>query len=136
MAWDVVISGGGFGASTAGRLRAHDAAPGCAHHAFVNDVISLLYTPFLPEAAAGVLEPRQSSPCCGTCSIRNHLLLGVGARRARAHGDAAGSGGLREQLGPDRLVVAHARSRVLPIWLPTCRSAFQSLADAIWLSNP
>ena len=46
------------------------------------------------------------------------------ARRGTAHGDAAGSGGLRDSRRYDRLVVAHGSvSRVLPIpgW-PTMRS--------------
>ena len=58
MAWRIVIAGGGFGGLYAARtlervLPAHSGAV-----TLVNDVNFMLYTPLLPGAAAGTLEPR------------------------------------------------------------------------------
>ena len=63
----------------------------------VNDVNFLLYTPFLPEAAAGMLEPRHVVTPLRDVLDQTHLRLGRRgrARPGTAHGDAAGSGGLR-----------------------------------------
>src|SRR4051812_32047821 len=58
MAWDVVISGGGFGGFFAARRLERTMPLNSARITLVNDVNFLLYTPFLPEAAAGTLEPR------------------------------------------------------------------------------
>ena len=58
MAWHVVIVGGGFGGFYAARrlerVRPHQSA----RVTLVTDVNYLLYTPLLPGAAAGTLEPR------------------------------------------------------------------------------
>src|SRR5918992_543522 len=58
MAWNVLILGGGFGGLTAARklerLLPH-ASAGCT---LINDVNFMLYTPLLPGAAGGTLEPR------------------------------------------------------------------------------
>ena len=58
IAWDVVISGGGFGGFYAARTLERILPRQSARITLVNDVNFLLYTPFLPEAAAGTLEPR------------------------------------------------------------------------------
>ena len=57
----------------------------------VNDVNFLLYTPFLPEAAAGMLEPRHVVTPLRDVLKQTHLRLGVvvGRDPARAHGHAA-----------------------------------------------
>src|SRR6185503_6314829 len=58
MAWNVVIAGGGFGGAYAARQLERLLPKQSARLMLVNDVNFLLYTPFLPEAAAGTLEPR------------------------------------------------------------------------------
>src|SRR5207302_11242174 len=58
MAWNVVIAGGGFGGAYAARRLERILPPQSARVTLVTDVNYLLYTPLLPGAAAGTLEPR------------------------------------------------------------------------------
>ena len=58
MAWNVLILGGGFGGLTAARRLERKLAPHSANVTLVSDVNFMLYTPLLPGAAAGTLEPR------------------------------------------------------------------------------
>ena len=58
MAWNVLILGGGFGGLTAARRLERKLAPNSATVTLVSDVNFMLYTPLLPGAAAGTLEPR------------------------------------------------------------------------------
>src|SRR5919199_3837080 len=58
MAWRVVILGGGFGGLTAARKLERILPPHAAKVTLVNDVNFMLYTPLLPRAAGGTLEPR------------------------------------------------------------------------------
>ena len=139
MAWDVVISGGGFGGLYAARRLERTMPRQSARITLVNDVNFLLYTPFLPEAAAGMLEPRHVVTPLRDVLDQTHLRLGVvvardPARRTVTLLDPEGS---ERELRYDRLVVAHGSvSRVLPIpGLADHAIGFKSLADAIWLRN-
>src|SRR5437764_13216618 len=58
MAWHVVIAGGGFGGFYAARTLEKVLPAQSARITLVNDVNFMLYTPLLPGAAAGTLEPR------------------------------------------------------------------------------
>src|SRR3954464_6475784 len=58
MAWHVVIAGGGFGGFYAARTLERVLPNQSARITLVNDVNFMLYTPLLPGAAAGTLEPR------------------------------------------------------------------------------
>src|ERR1700712_3585784 len=58
MAWHVVIAGGGFGGFYAARTLERVLPPQAARVTLINDVNFMLYTPLLPGAAAGTLEPR------------------------------------------------------------------------------
>ena len=58
MAHDVVIAGGGFAGANAARELERLMPKQSTRLILVNDVNFLLYTPLLPEAAAGTLEPR------------------------------------------------------------------------------
>ncbi|MDP9294785.1 MAG: FAD-dependent oxidoreductase, partial [Actinomycetota bacterium] len=58
MPYHVVIAGGGFGGFHAARKLERVLAPETARITLVNDVNFLLWTPLLPGAAAGALEPR------------------------------------------------------------------------------
>jgi len=139
VAWDVVISGGGFGGLYAARRLERTMPRQSARITLVNDVNFLLYTPFLPEAAAGMLEPRHVVTPLRDVLDQTHLRLGVvvardPARRTVTLLDPEGS---ERELRYDRLVVAHGSvSRVLPIpGLADHAIGFKSLADAIWLRN-
>jgi NADH dehydrogenase len=139
VAWDVVISGGGFGGLYAARRLERTMPRQGARITLVNDVNFLLYTPFLPEAAAGMLEPRHVVTPLRDVLDHTHLRLGAvvardPARRTVTLLDPEGS---ERELRYDRLVVAHGSvSRVLPIpGLADHAIGFKSLADAIWLRN-
>ena len=105
----------------------------------VNDVNFLLYTPFLPEAAAGTLEPRHVVTPLRDVLGDTRLRLGVVDRpRCRAADrDDARPGRREHELRYDQLVLALGSvSRVLPIpGLDEHAVGFKSLADAIWLRN-
>ena len=58
MAWRIVIAGGGFGGLYAARTLERVLPAHAAKITLVNDVNFMLYTPLLPGAAAGTLEPR------------------------------------------------------------------------------
>ena len=58
MAWRVVILGGGFGGLYTARKLEKLLPPAAARVTLINDVNFMLYTPLLPGAAAGTLEPR------------------------------------------------------------------------------
>ena len=58
MAWNIVIAGGGFAGAGVARHLERLLPKQSARMTLVNDVNFMLYTPFLPEAAAGTLEPR------------------------------------------------------------------------------
>src|SRR5438552_1469386 len=105
----------------------------------VNDVNFMLYTPFLPEAAAGTLEPRHVVTPLRDILRETQLRLG----HALHHDPAARTVGLRDlegvehELSYDRLIIAPGSvSRVLPIpGLDEHAVGFKTLADAIWLRN-
>ena len=139
MAWDVVISGGGFGGLYTARRLERTMPAQSARITLVNDVNFLLYTPFLPEAAAGMLEPRHVVTPLRDVLSQTHLRLGVVVERdpARRTVTLLDPEGSERELRYDRLVVAHGSvSRVLPIpGLADHAIGFKSLADAIWLRN-
>jgi len=71
MAWRVVIAGGGFGGLYAARRLEEALPPQSAHITLVSESNFLLYTPLLPGAAAGTLEPGTwSCPCAESRSGR------------------------------------------------------------------
>src|SRR4051794_15297785 len=77
MAWNVVIAGGGFGGATVARRLERTLPKQSARLMLVNDVNFLLYTPFLPEAAAGLLEPRHVVTPLREILKRTYLRLGA-----------------------------------------------------------
>jgi len=139
MAWNVVIAGGGFGGAMAARELERIMPRQSTRLVLVNDANFMLYTPFLPEAAAGTLEPRHVVTPLREILKRTYLRLGS----VVAHDPAAKTVELRtregesEQLPYDQLLVALGSvSRVLPIpGLSEHAIGFKSLADAIWLRN-
>jgi len=139
MAWNVVIAGGGFGGAMAARELERIMPKQSARLVLVNDVNFMLYTPFLPEAAAGTLEPRHVVTPLREILDRTYLRLGSvsGHDAARRTVELRTRDGEVEQLSYDQLLLALGSvSRVLPIpGLEEHAVGFKSLADAIWLRN-
>jgi NADH dehydrogenase len=139
MAWNVVIAGGGFGGAYAAHELERLMPKQSTRLVLVNDVNFLLYTPFLPEAAAGTLEPRHVVTPLRDILRRTYLRLGA----VTAHDPAARTVRVRshdgdeDELRYDQLVLALGSvSRVLPVpGLSEHAIGFKSLADAIWLRN-
>jgi NADH:ubiquinone reductase (H+-translocating) len=139
MAWNVVIAGGGFGGAMAARELERIMPRQSARLTLVNDVNFLLYTPFLPEAAAGTLEPRHVVTPLREILDRTYLRLGT----VTGHDPTARTVELRtregdvERLPYDQLLLALGSvSRVLPVpGLSEHAVGFKTLADAIWLRN-
>ncbi len=139
MAWNVVIAGGGFGGLYAARQLERLMPRQSTRLVLVNDVNFMLYAPFLPEAAAGTLEPRHVVTPLRDYLRRTYLRLGA----VTGHDSEARSvtltthDGEREELPYDRLLLSvGAVSRLLPVpGLDKHAIGFKSLADAIWLRN-
>ncbi len=138
MAWNVVIAGGGFGGAHAARGLEKLMPRQSARLTLVNDVNFLLYTPFLPEAAAGTLEPRHVVTPLRDMLKRTYLRLGA----ITAHDPATRTVELRthdgevQEIRYDQLILALGSvSRLLPIPGLERAIGFKSLADAIWLRN-
>jgi NADH dehydrogenase len=139
MAWNVVIAGGGFGGAMAARELERIMPRQSARLVLVNDVNFLLYTPFLPEAAAGTLEPRHVVTPLREILERTYLRLGTvsGHDPQKRTVELRTRDGETEQLPYDQLLLALGSvSRVLPVpGLSEHAVGFKSLADAIWLRN-
>jgi NADH dehydrogenase len=139
MAWHVVIAGGGFGGFYAARTLERVLPPQAARITLVNDVNFMLYTPLLPGAAAGTLEPRHVVVPLREELRRTHLRLGTvlsGAPAAKTL-QVRTLKGTVEELSYDHLVVALGSvSRTLPIpGLAEHGIGFKSLPEAIELRN-
>src|SRR5215207_3621190 len=139
MAWNVVILGGGFGGLYAARKLERVLPRHAAKITIVTDVNFMLYTPLLPGAAAGTLEPRHV-----VVPLREHLrdtdlLLGhvTGADPERREVYVTAAEGDERRIEYDQLIVAVGSiSRTLPI--PGLREhaiGFKTLSDAIALRN-
>ena len=139
MAWNVVIVGGGFAGANAAREIEKKFAPDSVKVTLVSEQNFLLYTPFLPEAAAGTLEPRHVVTPLRELLKGTRLQLGsmTGLDQARKVVTIRNAEGDPQELRYDRLILAPGSvSRTLPIpGLAEHGAAFKSLADAIWLRN-
>jgi NADH dehydrogenase len=137
--YEVVIAGGGFGGLYAARRLERRLPRHSARIRLVSDVNFLLYTPLLPGAAAGSLEPRHV-----VVPLREELewadiLLGrvTGADPAANRLHVTTVDGREERLAYDQLIVTLGSvSRVLPIpGLAEHALGFKTLAEAIELRN-
>lgn len=141
MAWNVVIVGGGFGGMSAARRleRLTRRSRGGIKTTLLSEQNFLLYTPFLPEAAAGTLEPRHVVTPLRELLRDTHLQLGsmTGLDRERRVVQIRNPEGDPQELRYDRLVLAPGSiSRASPVpGLDEHGVAFKTLADAIWLRN-
>ncbi len=139
MAWNVVIAGGGFGGLYAARRLERRLPRHGARILLVSDVNFLLYSPLLPGAAAGSLEPRHV-----VVPLREELEW-TDLRLARVTGMDPGVNelhidtvdGRQETVRYDQLIVSLGSvSRVLPIpGLAEHALGFKNLADAIGVRN-
>jgi NADH dehydrogenase len=137
--FDVVIAGGGFGGLYAARRLERRLPRHSARIRIVSDVNFLLYTPLLPGAAAGTLEPRHV-----VVPIREELEW-ADLHLGRVTGADPGVNELYvrtlderdETMRYDQLIVALGSvSRVLPVpGLAEHALGFKSLADAIAVRN-
>src|SRR3954462_3021347 len=139
MAWHVVIAGGGFGGFYAARTLERILPPASTRVTLVSDVNFMLYTPLLPGAAAGTLEPRHVVVPLREALNRTDLRIGtvVDAEPGRNVVRVRALEGHVEDLGYDQLVVAIGSvSRTLPVpGLAEHGLGFKSLPDAIELRN-
>jgi NADH dehydrogenase len=139
MAWNVVIAGGGFGGAAAARELERRMPKQSARLMLVNETNFMLYTPFLPEAAAGTLEPRHVVTPLREILDRTYLRLGsiVGHDPEAKTVTMRAKFGTVETLPYDQLLLALGSvSRALPVpGLSQHAVGFKNLADAIYLRN-
>src|SRR3954451_9109846 len=139
MAWHVVIAGGGFGGFYAARTLERTLPPQSTRVTLVSDVNFMLYTPLLPGAAAGTLEPRHVVVPLREALDSTDLRIGavVDADPDRNLVRVQSLEGHLEEPAYDQLVVAIGSvSRTLPIpGLAENGLGFKSLPDAIELRN-
>jgi NADH:quinone reductase (non-electrogenic) len=139
MAWHVVIAGGGFGGFHAARALERAMPEASTRITLVSDVNFMLYTPLLPGAAAGTLEPRHVVVPLREALKRSDLRVGsvTGGDPDRNVLRIRSVEGHEEELSYDHLVVALGSiSRTLPVpGLAEHALGFKSLPDAIELRN-
>jgi NADH:ubiquinone reductase (H+-translocating) len=139
MAWHVVIAGGGFGGFYAARTLEKVLPAQSARITLVNDVNFMLYTPLLPGAAAGTLEPRHVVVPLREELHRTDLRLGrvCSADPAQNRIEIRTAEGHSEQLSYDQLIVSLGSvSRSLPVpGLAEHAKGFKTLPDAVELRN-
>jgi NADH:ubiquinone reductase (H+-translocating) len=139
VSWNVVIAGGGFGGLYAARRLERRLAQHSARIVMVTDVNFLLYTPLLPGAAAGSLEPRHV-----VVPLREELDW-TDIRMGHVRGADPDASELRytsidgreQTLRYDQLIVSLGSvSRTLPVpGLAEHALGFKTLAEAIALRN-
>src|ERR1700709_2431231 len=108
MAWNVVIAGGGVGGFSRARALEHRLPRQSARITLVNDVNFMLYTPLLPGAAGGTLEPRHVVVPLREELRSTNIYLGhvTGADPAKHEVYVRSGEGATETLRYDQLVVA------------------------------
>src|SRR5436305_7504632 len=118
MAWRIVIAGGGFGGLYAARRLERLLPAHSAQVTLVADANFLLYTPLLPGAAAGTLEPRHVVVPLREELRSTDIRLGrvTGADPQVRRLDYVTADGRDASLEYDQLIVGLGSvSRVLPI---------------------
>ena len=127
-----LVVGGGFAGAYVARLLGKRGAT------IVNPDNFMLYTPLLPEAAAGTLEPRHVVVPLRAMCPHAELLLGRAQRRdPSARTVLADTLAGTFEIGYDRLVIAlGAVTRTFPVpGLAEYGRGFKDVADAIALRN-
>jgi NADH dehydrogenase len=139
VAWRVVIAGGGFGGLYAARRLERRLPHQSAHVTMVTEANFLLYTPLLPGAASGALDPRHVVVPLRDELHRTDIRLGrvtAGDPAARRL-DYVTPDGRNESCEYDQLIVALGSvSRVLPVpGLAEHGMGFKTISEAIALRN-
>ena len=139
MAWNVVIAGGGFGGFYAAKTLEKILPAHSTRVTLVNDVNFMLYTPLLPGAAGGALEPRHVVVPLREELQTTELRLGsvTGADPDRNTLMVETLEGTREELAYDQLIVALGSvSKTFPVpGLAENAMGFKALPEAIELRN-
>ncbi|MDQ5856112.1 MAG: NAD(P)/FAD-dependent oxidoreductase [Actinomycetota bacterium] len=134
----LIVGGGHVGLYTALRLQSKLRA-GEASVTVVDPQTQMTYQPFLPEAAAGSIEPRHVVVPLRRVLRRCHTVCGrvTGVDHARRFATIENCAGHIEQLGYDVLVMAPGSiARTLPIpGLAEHGIAFKTIGEAIYLRN-
>jgi NADH dehydrogenase len=135
----IVIVGGGYvGMYTALRLQ-RKLATGEASVTVIDPQANMTYQPFLPEAAAGSIEPRHVVVPLRKVLRRCHVLTGRVTAISRENREVTveAAAGHVTSLGYDVLVVAPGSvARTLPIpGLAEHGISFKNVAEAIYLRN-
>src|SRR3954471_14387267 len=139
MAWNVVIAGGGFGGFYAAQRLERKLPSHSARVTLISDVNFLLFSPLLPGAAAGTLEPRHVVVPLREELDRTELRLGhvTGADPQKNELRYTSVDGREETVRYDQLIVAIGSvSRVLPLpGLAEHALGFKTISEAIALRN-
>jgi NADH:ubiquinone reductase (H+-translocating) len=139
VAWNLVIAGGGFGGLYAARRLERVLPAGSARVQLVAPENFLLYTPLLPGAAAGTLEPRHVVVPLRESLEATEIRLGrvTGADPALSELHVETIDGRSQAIRYDHLIVAIGSvSRVLPVpGLAEHGMGFKTIAEAIALRN-
>src|SRR4051794_16989508 len=139
MPWNVVILGGGYAGLPAARALERRLPAQSAHVTLVSDTNFMLYTPLLPGAAGGTLEPRHVVVPLREQLRHTHLRLArvTSADPTRNEVTILNAEGGEEKLHYDQLVVTlGSTSRSLPIpGLKEHAMGVKTLAEAIALRN-
>src|SRR5947209_5057905 len=139
MSWNVVIAGGGFGGFYAARRLERVLPRASARITLISDVNFLLYTPLLPGAASGTLEPRHVVVPLREELDFTDLRLGhvTGADPGRSEISYEMLDGRHQTVSYDQLILALGSvSRVLPIpGLAEHGLGFKTISEAIALRN-
>ncbi|HEX2290338.1 MAG TPA: NAD(P)/FAD-dependent oxidoreductase [Pseudonocardiaceae bacterium] len=134
----LIVGGGHVGLYTALRLQAKLRTDE-ASVTVVDPQTQMTYQPFLPEAAAGSIEPRHVVVPLRRVLRRCHTVCGrvTGVDHARRFATIENCAGHVEQLGYDVLVMAPGSiARTLPIpGLAEHGIAFKTIGEAIYLRN-
>src|ERR1700761_5365833 len=118
MAWNIVIAGGGFGGLAAARELEKVMPKQSARLMLINETNYATYSPFLPEATAGTLEPRHVVTPLREILKRTYLRLGaiVDHDPEAKTVELKANDGVNETVPYDQLLLALGSvSRVLPI---------------------
>ena len=139
MSWDVVIAGGGFGGLYAARRLERALPRQGARVQLLTAENFLLYTPLLPGAAAGTLEPRHVVVPLREELDRTEIRLAsvTGADPGRSELRVTTLEGRDQTIRYDQLIVALGSvSRVLPVpGLAEHGVGFKTISEAIALRN-
>jgi len=135
----ILVLGGGFGGMYTARRLERRLPPAEAEIVLINPENYMLYTPLLPEAAAGTIEPRHVVVPLRQALRRTRVRVGNVTAADLDHRTCTyvTAGGAERQLHWDRLVIALGSvSRMFPVLgLAEHAHGFKTLAEAIYLRN-